>query len=545
MRLLQMKMVSSLEKCFYSDAVESKKEKNEFFMFKNERLSFQVMFRAVNPDVMVMRDCRVSLGGALKKYAKVRLVENVLNIFPSKLKDTGGELITEEPGAYPDILRPLVYPKSVMIPGNQTHALWIDIELPEDFPAGEYDIRVNMYPEGKRHTVSGKVTVANALLPKQKLIHTEWFYTDCIANYYHTPAFSEKHWKYIENFMKTAVRNGVNMILTPLFTPELDTYIGGERLTTQLVDIELTGENTYAFGFEKLERWIALALKCGVEYFEMPHMFTQWGATGAPKIIVKVNGKKKKYFGWKTDAVGEEYTAFLEQFIPAVIDVFKKHGLDDKLFFHVSDEPGPSMLEQYKKCSAIVEKCVDGRPIIDALSHIEFYSMGVLKKPVAYTARIGEFLEAKVPGLWAYYCGNGGEGVSSRTLPMPLRRTRVLGVQLYKYDIEGFLHWGYNFYNSMQSHSVLDPHGHPDGGFFTPSGDCFVVYPGADGTALESLRLNALREAMDDMRALALYEEKFGKEKALELVGDIDFKTYPQNDEYLIGLRETIVKAFL
>ena len=45
--------------------------------------------------------------------------------------------------------------------------------------------------------------------------------------------------------------------------------------------------------------------------------------------------------------------------------------------------------------------------------------------------------------------------------------------------------------------------------------------------------------------ALALYEEKFGKEKALELVGDIDFKTYPQTDEYLIGLRETIAKAFL
>ena len=44
-----MKMVSSLEKCFYNDTLESKKEKKEFIMFKNERLSFQVAYRADNP----------------------------------------------------------------------------------------------------------------------------------------------------------------------------------------------------------------------------------------------------------------------------------------------------------------------------------------------------------------------------------------------------------------------------------------------------------------------------------------------------------------
>ena len=58
-------------------------------------------------------------------------------------------------------------------------------------------------------------------------------------------------------------------------------------------------------------------------------------------------------------------------------------------------------------------------------------------------------------------------------------------------------------------------------------------------------RLNALREAVDDMRALSLYEGKFGKEKALELVGEMSFVEYPQTDEYLINLRETIAKAFM
>jgi len=89
---------------------------------------------------------------------------------------------------------------------------------------------------------------------------------------------------------------------------------------------------------------------------------------------------------------------------------------------------------------------------------------------------------------------------------------------------------------------VLDPYGYPDGGWFTPAGDCFLVYPGTDGHAWESIRLNALREAMDDMRALSLYELKFGREAALKLVGDMDFLNYPTDPDYLLTLRETIAK---
>ena len=124
----------------------------------------------------------------------------------------------------------------------------------------------------------------------------------------------------------------------------------------------------------------------------------------------------------------------------------------------------------------------------------------------------------------------------------------MLGVQLYYFNIEGFLHWGYNFYNSYCSHSVMEPFGYPDGGYFTPAGDCFLVYPGVNGEAWESLRLNALREAMDDIRALRLYEERFGRAATEALIMEgvdepLDFIHYPTDPEYLICLREKIVKA--
>ena len=548
---LNMKMISSLEKCFWDDSLDNKREIKKFTMFRNQRLSFQVAYRAESDDINIVRLADVKLRGKLAKYANLRLVGNVLNMYPTYNVNPGGAFIKTEPGAYPDILRPLIYSNAISLPSGQTHALWVDIELPEGFKAGTYDISIDIFNgEDRLSGVSGDVCVLDVELPKQTLIHTEWFYTDCIANYYHCKPFSERHWKYIENFMRTATRNGINMILTPVFTPELDTYIGGERLTTQLVDIELDEGGNFSFGFEKLHRWIDLALNCGYEYFEIPHFFTQWGAKAAPKIIVKVNGRKKKYFGWHTDSMGEEYENFLSQFIPALVGQFKSRGLDKKCFFHVSDEPVLSQLEQYTNCKNLIEKYLADYPIIDALSDFEFYSTGVLKKPAPCTKKIKSFIDANIEGLWAYYCGGGKAGVSDRSISMPTERTRILGVQLYYYGIEGFLHWGYNFYNSYKSYNTLDPYGYADGGYFTPSGDCFLVYPGSDGEAWESLRLNALREAMDDIRALRLYEERFGREATENLIMDnagcyLTFTEYPMDKNYLIALREKIAEAFM
>lgn len=550
MTTLQMKMVSSLEKCFWDDPIESKQQKNQFVMFENERLSFQVMYRATDDEINLQRFCPVRIGGALAPYAKVRQVANILNVYPTYNVNPGGAFLRTTPGAYPDLLRPFIYDSAVPLPNGQTNALWVDIELPEGFAAGKYDISLSIWlnDEERLAEVCGEVEVIAVKLPPQKLIHTEWFYTDCIANYYHVKAFSEKHWKLIESFMRTAGKNGINMILTPIFTPELDTYIGGERLTTQLVDIELVGKDKYAFDFKLLHRWIDLCLDCGIEYFEIPHFFTQWGSKAAPKIVVKVNGKKKKYFGWHTDSMGEQYKNFLSQFIPAIIAEFKTRGLDKKLFFHVSDEPSLKNLEQYKKCKELIAPFVEGYPIIDALSKFEFYEMGILKKPVPSTRHTEPFLKAGIEGLWVYYCGGGKAGVSDRSVSMPSERTRILGVQLYYFDIEGFLHWGYNFYNSCRSHKALDPFCHPDTGYFMPTGDSFLVYPGEDGEAWESLRLNALREAMDDIRALRLYEERFGRDAAKALIlegfdGEFTFMNYPQGAEYLLNLREKIANA--
>ena len=65
----------------------------------------------------------------------------------------------------------------------------------------------------------------------------------------------------------------MNTVLLPAFTPPLDTPVGKERPTAQLVGVTLKNGG-YSFDFSLMERYIRIMLKCGIKYFEHSHLFT-------------------------------------------------------------------------------------------------------------------------------------------------------------------------------------------------------------------------------------------------------------------------------
>ena len=127
-----------------------------------------------------------------------------------------------------------------------------------------------------------------------------------LADIYGIEVFSDEYFEVMRSFITEAAKTGMNMILLPAFTPALDTPIGGERKTVQLVGIKVT-DNGYEFDFSRLRRWIDMCRRCGIEYYEISHLFTQWGACHAPKIVADVGGEIRRIFGWDTDSCGEEY----------------------------------------------------------------------------------------------------------------------------------------------------------------------------------------------------------------------------------------------
>ena len=516
--MLKAKTVSSLERAFADQRIDELCELKRISALRGERVAFQIL-HTDEESVTNHQLASFTYGGELAKYATVRTVMSVPVMLPAYPTTRCDGYLRRTPGMYPDVLIPMHYENSLTVYPNALGAVYVEIDIPKEGLVGEKEFTAKIEYAGQTVELSFTVDIIDCLIPENELYVTQWFHCDCLAQQYGVEVFSEEHWRIIENFVRVAVKNGINLLLTPVFTPPLDTKIGGERLTNQLVGITLEG-GKYSFDFSLLERWIEMCDRCGIKYFEIAHFFTQWGAAHAPKIMATVDGEYKKIFGWETDAHGDEYREFLYSFIPALLSFMKARGDDKRCLFHVSDEPTLDNLESYKESKAMVAELLEGYTVMDALSNYDFYRDGIVTTPIPANNHIEPFIENKTPNLWTYYCCVQGEGVSNRFIAMPGARTRSIGMQMYKYDIVGFLQWGYNYYNNRYSVNGINPYLDPSGDNFVPAGDMYSVYPAESGEAYESLRILTFFEALQDIAAMKLCEKYYKKEEIVNAIED-------------------------
>ena len=542
----QFYLAGSLEKVFPTKMPLLLQKEAKISILKGEIPAVQLVYRR-------------EVGTEVKKFilevegfpAELRLrnVELVPSAFPcsDRIDDN---YLTTEPGLFPDLL--VDNKEAEVIPlARQYRSVWIDFPKTMMVDAGEYTVSVKVIEDKTREMVQCLeyvIEVSDAVLPEQTLIHTEWFHTDCIADYYQVEVFSEAHWDLVEKQIAMAADLGINMLLTPVFTPPLDTAVGGERTTVQLVDVTYVDGN-WSFDFEKLDRWCGLCKKYGIKYLEIAHLFTQWGAKATPKIIVSTETGTEKMFGWHVSAEHPSYRKFLEKFLPALQEKLIELGYGkEEVIFHVSDEPRMSTVDSYQAAKTVVADLLEGWKIFDALSDYDFYANGIIQNPIPSNNHIQEFFDHGVKDLWTYYCCSQTVDVPNRFFAMPSARNRIMGVLMYLYDIKGFLQWGFNFYNASLSRFHLDPFFDTHANYAFPSGDSFLVYPGPEGKPLSSIRGEVQRQAFADMRALQYLESKIGREAVVELIHEeyeenmFTFSQYPKEASYFYELRRKIAR---
>lgn len=546
--MLSSRFTSSLEKAFADDSIGNYPRLTKMTALKGERVSLQLLFSYTHDYRLYLPySKRVApvLSGSLAAYSNMRNVMHVPVTMPVHPGGFDGNMLRTRPGLYPDVLDELHYGGMITLTPNELFSLWVEIEIPEDIEAGNHDITVEIdFEQFGKVSESVTVEVIDAVLPKEDIFFTQWFHADCLANYYRTDVWSEEHWRVVENFARVAAKNGITMLLTPVFTPPLDTAVGGERRTTQLIDVTVT-DGKYTFNFDKLDKWVAMCDRVGIKYFEISHLYTQWGAAHAPKVMATVDGEYKRIFGWETEATGEEYRKFLRQFLTELLAHLKESGNDKRCIFHVSDEPSFEHLENYKAAKEQIADILDGYLIMDALSNFEFYQTGVLTNPIPSSNHIQPFLDAKIEGLWTYYCVSQWEDVSNRYIAMPGWRTRSIGMQIFKYNIAGFLHWGYNFYNNQFSDSPINPYLETSTEHGFPAGDAFSVYPGLNGECLESTRIKVFHEALQDIKAMKLCESLYSHDEVVAAIedafgGEVRFDVCATSAHQLLAVRERI-----
>ncbi|MBE6583351.1 MAG: DUF4091 domain-containing protein [Ruminococcaceae bacterium] len=474
---------------------------------------------------------RIIVDGELADFICVYRVRDMKGSYEHPLNfKTDGYYLKSEDETYPDLLQRV---DTLTTADGEKCVLFIDVSSAQK-PAGKHKINVSVGEE----SASFELEVAEEKLVPTDLYLTIWVHMDGICNYYGVEPFSEEFYSRFKPFLKRYTDMGNNMMLLPAFTSPLDTAVGLERLTTQLVVIVKNGDK-YTFDFSKMKRFIDLCLSYGIKYFEHSHLFTQWGAEFCPKIEMVENGESKKAFGWATRSESEEYKDFLSQYLCAFDEFLVKEGIHDRVFMHVTDEPRPEHLERYNALTELIRQNCSLKTI-DAVS--EKAIADTVDMPVVIMC--SEELESFDDPKMLYYCVQVDlDHITNRFLHMPLQRTEILGYQLYVNRAKGFLHWGFNFYNTQFSTRPIDPYEDTMSGGGFPAGDGFIVYPGEDD-AEPSVRYFSLKRAFEDYRLLKTLEGKIGKPAVLSMLeaeGVRGVHEYPRSSVWHEDFRARII----
>lgn len=531
-------LVDSLEKVFPDAAPRPFDPTVPLTLVTGERANLQVAIHVPAAPARVLREVVVRVRATHGVRASLSQVELVDVRMPYESEIDPSEFLRTEPGLFPDLLRPLADEEIVPIVPGRWHAIWVSLEADADAaPAGavvEGGVRVEVdLLAGDASTAvteqvvrEAPIEVVGAQLPQLGLVNTHWFHGDGIAQFYGVEVLSEPWWHAVGEQMRAAARMDVTSVLTPLWTPPLDTAEGGERLPTQLLEIveeepanDGDGRGArYTFGFDALDRWLGLARAAGIRQIEVPHLFTQWGARATPAIRVRTAAGEERRFGWDVPATDPSYRALMEQLLPALIaHLDEAWGLDDVLF-HLSDEPNHDHLDSYTAARGVVADLLEGVRVVDALSDYAFYERGLVPTPIVATDHVQAFLDAGVENVWVYYCMAQKTGVANRFIAQPSASNRVLGRQLFAARAGGFLHWGFNFYNTQFSRRPLNPFLDTCAGGGFPGGDPFIVYPGPGGAAWLTIRYEVFAEAMLDHRIAQALTDRIGHEAAAAML---------------------------
>ena len=532
--MLKTKIISSLEKPFSDECFEKYNEHKRGSALLGETYSLQLLYTFVNdvenrPWVIY----KFELSGDLAKYAKVRELKNIGVQKPIGVKFDDNYLRTK-PGIYPDVLVPFNNGDRFVSSENILNSLWLDIDIPEEERSlvGEKTLTVTLLRVSDG-SVAGEHTftldVIGAKLPEQKTNMTVWLYSEDLAKYYGVELWSKRHFEILENALRAGRSGGINMIFAPAFTTVKTTKT----------------DRGFRFNFTLFDKWIELAKRLGFKYIEMPHLFTAGDAAWAtPLAHYYENGEKKSMRGKR--ATDPEYTAFIRAFLKAVIKRVKAKGDGVGLLFHIADEPALKNIEYFRAARESVIDIIGEYQIIDAIFDIEYWREGLVTSPVPITDHIVPFCEENVPNLWTYYCtGPQAGGHSNRFIAQSGACHRSLGMQLYKFNVTGFLHWALCYLGGGDAGGLVNPYLDQSGNNWVPGGDTGEIYPAPDGTFYDSMRLCIIRDAFQDIRAMQLLEGYIGHDAVVAeiesvLGSELRFNVCAKSSETMMSIRERI-----
>ena len=516
--MLLTKAISALEKPFADQSISDFEERSSLSALRGERVSFQLAYTYKMDDVekreWVLYHPVIS--GALAPYTTLSAVRNVgvqkpCVGTPSAMKDEN--YLRTRPGLFPDILTPLGVDNKFVASSELLNSIWIDVDIPSDTDlSGEQTLTVDIIRNKDNAKVASHTYTVDILpvaLPEEKVLYTQFFYHASISGYYGLEEYSARHWEIMENYLSLARREGMNTLFTPI----------------ALVRLSKLGPCKYRADLSRFKRYLAMANRLGYKKIEISHLFTAGNCAYATASLgYYENGKKTSFKD--VSATDPEVTAAIRTLLSSIIRYMKKYDDDSRLIFHVADEPAADKIDNFRAARGTIADLIDPYDGVDAIygtseAIAAYYREGLIRCPSPETPHVEHFHSLGIEKLWTYYCCGPTEKYSNRFIAQKSAVTRSLAMQMYKFNVHGFLHWGINYYGGGDCGGWTLPYVDQSAQNWVSAGDSFTLYPSVSGVPYESIRAVLMQEVFQDIRAMQLCESLYSHEEVVSAIEEV------------------------
>ncbi|MEC3905530.1 glycoside hydrolase domain-containing protein [Tamlana sp. 2201CG12-4] len=410
---------------------------------------------------------------------------------------------------------PLVELSEVDVPAYRAQPIWLTIKVPKKTKPGTYIGKILLSTnEFGQVSYPLKLTVLNKEIPdplNYKFHLDMWVNPSAIAEFYKVNHWSDKHWKFIEVYLKEyASRGGKNITTTITHEPWHKPWIGGKTRSQiaygykSMVSWFKEENGTWKFDYQIFDKYVDLASKTGIG-----------GQINAFSMTPFHTGQKIHYFD-ETDQQNKVLTLNIEdkayrKVWSAFLKSFSKHlkgkGIFERTYLAFDEKPE----EQMKIIHDIIANAtpeflsktvISGHPEVGehsnnfSISYMFFPGQPLEKRAVVDVLPTIQKRKEQGKTTTFYLCA---EPAHPNTLTYsPAIEGQMIPWLALKYHTDGYLRWAFNNWTKAPFKTPV---------FIHTQGDDYQIYPGKNGP-VSSIRWELLKEGIEDYELFRSMKEK-------------------------------------
>jgi hypothetical protein len=378
------------------------------------------------------------------------------------------ELVAQAPVSIPD---PFWEDHELAVEAKATQPLWIEITVAPDTAPGEYRGTLSVTGRTGRVEMPMSLRVRRFRLPEERHQKVIQWWDFPGRGFEGLKPDSDAYWKHLERSCE-------------MLRSHRQTDV---RVTWEMITPKSTADGKPQWDTAFLEKHTDTIFKAGLRAVQ----FTGLGRH--TKFQLEQDSR--------TEAVEDNLGR-----LAALQELVVRRGWQGRVLTSLADEP---FIYHEQSYHALLERVRKIAPAVGVIEAVETDDIGDIDIFVPKLSHLNlwlpcyESLKRQQKEVWFYTCCHPVGRYPNRFLDQPLVKARELHWISYLCGLDGYLHWGFNWFKASG-----DPYSE-DGAnpWALPPGDSQVAYPGKNGF-VGSLRLSAMRDGLQDYEYLWTLEDR-------------------------------------